>query len=136
MKITKAILIGFLSALFVGAAQAKEVDFTVVMEADDINIPELKVEGVTIKNIREFHVLNEPAGLVVHKGDTVKITVDNKSPISEGFAIDAYGIKETIKAGEKATINLTANKTGAFTIWCHLHPKGIHLPGSLNVVED
>ena|SRR5690625_2451714 len=142
MKITKAMFVSFvLGLLLVGTAQAKgnhhhkEQSFTVVIEAFDTNIPELKVEGVTVKNIRAFNVLNEPNDLVVHKGTPVSITIKNKSPISEGFSIDAYNIKEVIKTGETKTIHFTADKAGAFSIWCQPHPKNIHLPGTLNVVQ-
>lgn len=139
MKITKAIFMSFaLGLLLMGAAQAKDVkeqSFTVVINAYDTNIPKLEVEGVTVKNIRAFNVLNEPGALVVRKGTPVKITIENKSPISEGFSIDAYGISEVIKKGETKTIKFKADKAGAFTIWCQLHPMNIHLPGSLNVVE-
>ncbi len=136
MKTTKAMLAGFAvgSLLLAGAAQA-EHNFNVVINAYDTTIPELNVEGVTVKNIRAFNVLNEPEALVVKKGDAVKIVVENKSPISEGFSIDAFGVQEVIKAGETKTISFTADKAGAFTIWCQLHPKNIHLPGTLNVVE-
>lgn len=136
MKTTKAMLAGFAvgSLLLAGAAQA-EHNFNVVINAYDTTIPELNVEGVTVKNIRAFNVLNEPETLVVKKGDAVKVVVENKSPISEGFSIDAFGVQEVIKAGETKTINFTADKAGAFTIWCQLHPKNIHLPGTLNVVE-
>ncbi|KXK35543.1 MULTISPECIES: nitrosocyanin [Nitrosomonas] len=136
MKTTKAMLAGFAvgSLLLAGAAQA-EHNFNVVINAYDTTIPELNVEGVTVKNIRAFNVLNEPETLVVKKGDAVKIVVENKSPISEGFSIDAFGVQEVIKAGETKTISFTADKAGAFTIWCQLHPKNIHLPGTLNVVE-
>ena len=136
MKITKTAFAGLaLGLLLVGTAQAKDQNFTVVINAYDTTIPELNVEGVTVKNIRAFNVLNEPETLVVEKGDSVKITINNKSPISEGFSINEYGIKEVIKAGESKTITFKADKVGAFTIWCQLHPKNIHLPGSLNVVE-
>ena len=136
MKITKTVFAGLaLGLLLVGTAQAKEQKFTVVINAYDTTIPELNVEGVTVKNIRAFNVLNEPETLVVKKGDSVKITINNKSPISEGFSIDDYGIKEVIKAGETKTITFKADKVGAFTIWCQLHPKNIHLPGTLNVVD-
>ncbi len=136
MKTTKAMLAGFAvgSLLLAGAAQA-EHNFNVVINAYDTTIPELNVEGVTVKNIRAFNVLNEPETLVVKKGEAVKIVVENKSPISEGFSIDAFGVQEIIKAGETKTISFTADKAGAFTIWCQLHPKNIHLPGTLNVVE-
>ncbi|WP_240143659.1 nitrosocyanin [Nitrosomonas sp. JL21] len=124
-----------LGLLLASNVQAGEQSFKVVINAYDTTIPELKVENVTVKNIRAFNVLNEPETLTVHKGTDVKITVENKSPISEGFSIDEYGIKEVIKAGETATITFKADKAGAFTIWCQLHPKNIHLPGSLNVIE-
>ncbi|SFE91840.1 nitrosocyanin [Nitrosomonas sp. Nm166] len=136
MKVTKTMLSLALGLLLTGgAAQAAEQSFKVVVNAYDTDIPELKVEGVTVKNIRAFNVLNEPETLAVKKGTSVKITVENKSPISEGFAIDEYGIKEVIKAGETKTITFVADKAGAFTIWCQLHPKNIHLPGTLNVIE-
>lgn len=129
----------FLSAalglLLTGVTHAAEQNFKVVINAYDTTIPELKVEGVTINNIRAFNVLNEPETLTVKKGTTVKITVENKSPISEGFAIDEYEIKDILKAGETKVISFVADKAGAFTIWCQLHPKNIHLPGSLNVIE-
>ena len=135
MKINKTILGTALGLLLTGTVQAAEQKLKVVINAYDTNIPELNVEGVTVKNIRAFNVLNEPEALVVKKGTTVKITVENKSPISEGFSIDEYGVKEVLKAGETKTITVKADKSGAFTIWCQLHPKNIHLPGSLNVVE-
>lgn len=136
MKITKMMLLSSVAGLLLtGISHAAEQNFKVVVNAYDTNIPELKVEGVTVTNIRAFNVLNEPETLVVKKGTSVKITVENKSPISEGFAIDEYGIKEIIKAGETKVISLVADKAGAFTIWCQLHPKNIHLPGSLNVIE-
>lgn len=124
-----------LGLLLAGGAQAAENSFKVVINAYDTTIPELNVENVSVKNIRAFNVLNEPETLAVHKGASVKITVENKSPISEGFSIDEYGIQEVIKAGETKTISFKADKAGAFTIWCQLHPKNIHLPGTLNVIE-
>lgn len=147
MKTTKAIFAGFAagSLLLAGVAQAtehgeghhhnKSAEFHVVINAYDTTVPELNVEGVTVKNIRAFNVLNEPEALVVKKGQTVNVVVENKSPISEGFSIDAFGVKEVIKKGETKTISFTADKVGAFTIWCQLHPMNIHLPGSLNVIE-
>jgi nitrosocyanin len=135
MKINKTIVGAALGLLLTGTVQAAEQKLKVVINAYDTNIPELNVEGVTVKNIRAFNVLNEPETLTVKKGTTVKITVENKSPISEGFSIDEYGVKEVLKAGETKTITVKADKSGAFTIWCQLHPKNIHLPGSLNVVE-
>lgn len=135
MKITKTAFASLAlgSLLLAGTAQA--ADFNVVVNAYDHTIPELNIEGVTIKDIRAFNVLNEPDAIVVHKGDKVNITVENKSPISEGFSIDEYGVKEILKAGETKTISFTADKPGAFTIYCQLHPRNIHLNGSLNVID-
>src|SRR5690242_14303003 len=135
MKITRTIAGFAFGLLLVGAAQAAEQKFHVIINAYDTTIPELNVEGVTVKNIRAFNVLNEPEALVVKKNTTVKITIENKSPISEGFSIDAFKVSEVIKAGETKTISFKADKSGAFTIWCQLHPKNIHLPGSLNVID-
>lgn len=137
MKLSKTVGAGLVAGLLLaaGAVQAGEKSFTVIMNAYDTTIPELNVEGVTVKNIRAFNVLNEPEAIAVHKGAKVKIVVENKSPISEGFSIDEYGIQEIIKAGETKTISFVADKAGAFTIWCQLHPKNIHLPGTLNVIE-
>ncbi|MCP5291509.1 MAG: nitrosocyanin [Burkholderiales bacterium] len=137
MKLSKTVGAGLVAGLLLaaGAVQAGEKSFTVIMNAYDTTIPELNVEGVTVKNIRAFNVLNEPEAIAVHKGSKVKIVVENKSPISEGFSIDEYGIQEVIKAGETKTISFVADKAGAFTIWCQLHPKNIHLPGTLNVIE-
>ena len=135
MKINKTVVGLALGLLLAGTVQAAEQKFKVVINAYDTNIPELNVEGVTVKNIRAFNVLNEPETLTVKKGTTIKVTVENKSPISEGFSIDEYGVKEVLKAGETKTITIKADKAGAFTIWCQLHPKNIHLPGALNVVD-
>ena len=135
MKVKSLCVSLALGLLLASNAQAAERSFKVVINAYDTTIPELNVEGVSVKNIRAFNVLNEPEALTVHKGAAVKITVENKSPISEGFSIDEYGIQEVIKAGETKTISFKADKVGAFTVWCQLHPKNIHLPGSLNVVE-
>lgn len=138
-KIIKTIFASLVLGLLIGNVQAGEAEgdkrsFDVVINAYDTKIPELNVEDVTVKDIRAFNVLNEPEALTVKKGTAVTIKIENKSPISEGFSIDAYNIQETIPAGETKVIKFVADKAGAFTIWCQLHPKNIHLPGSLNVI--
>lgn len=138
-KIIKTIFASLVLGLLIGNVQAGEAkgdkrSFDVVINAYDTKIPELNVEDVTVKDIRAFNVLNEPEALTVKKGTAVTIKIENKSPISEGFSIDAYNIQETIPAGETKVIKFVADKAGAFTIWCQLHPKNIHLPGSLNVI--
>src|SRR3982751_5306703 len=105
MKINKTVVGLALGLLLTGTAQAAEQKFKVVINAYDTNIPELNVEGVTVKNIRAFNVLNEPETLTVKKGTTVKIAIENRSPISEGFSIDEYGIKEVIKPKETKSLS-------------------------------
>ena len=85
MKINKMILGAAFGLLLTGTAQAAEQKFKVVINAYDTNIPELNVEGVTVKNIRAFNVLNEPETLTVKKGTTVKITVETSLPSARGF---------------------------------------------------
>lgn len=111
-----------------------EQSFTIVMTAHDTDIPEATIEGVTIKNVRAFNVLNAPEDITVRQGTTVVVTIENKSPISEGFSIDAFGIAEVVAAGETKTIRFVADKAGAFPIWCQLHPQNVHLAGTLNVL--
>lgn len=140
MKLINYIIMSLALGLSISAAHAEgevkqiKQSFVVIQNAYDTSIPELSVAGVTVKDIRAFNVLNEPETLTVRKGTSVSIKIENKSPISEGFSIDAYNIKEVIKAGETKTVTFVADKAGAFTIWCQLHPQNIHLPGSLNVV--
>lgn len=114
-------------------AKPMEQRFAVVVQAHDTNISETTIEGVTIKNVRAFNVLNAPDNLTVQQGTTVMVTLKNESPISEGFSIDAFGIGEVVGPGETKTVQFVANQTGAFPIWCQLHPQNIHLAGALNV---
>lgn len=113
----------------------KSQSFTIVIEAFDTEIPEATIEGVTIKNVRAFNVLNAPNDITVRKGTEVKITLQNKSPISENLSIDAFGVDVTLKRDETTTFSFVANQAGSYTIWCKLHPRNIHLPGTLNVIE-
>ncbi len=117
-----------------GAARPASLTYDVVIEAFDTTIPEATIEGVTIKNVRAFNVINSPDDIVVPAGAQVTLRVTNKSPISEGFSIDPFNIREVLKPGETKTITFKADKIGAFTIWCQLHPQNIHLRGTLNVI--
>ena len=55
MKVSKLVSAGLVCGLLLaaGAVQAGEKSFTVIMNAYDTTIPELNVEGVTVKNIRD-----------------------------------------------------------------------------------
>lgn len=117
-----------------GASEPQKLTYDIVIEAFDTTIEEATIEGVTIKDVRAFNVMNAPNGLVVPKGVEVTLRITNKSPITEGFAIDPFNIKLELKPNETRTVTFMADKIGAFTIWCQLHPQNIHLPGTLNVI--
>ena len=60
-----------------------------------------------------------PQTVTVLKGDTVKIVLNNiDMDMDHGFAIDAYGINQVVKAGQTITIEFTADKAGVFTFYC------------------
>lgn len=123
-----------LAACGQGEAAPADQTFSVVIEAFDTTIPEATIEGVTIKDVRAFNVINAPEDLTVREGTTVTVTLENGSPISEGFSIDAFGIEETVGPGETRTVEFVADQAGSFQIYCQLHPRNVHLPGTLNVI--
>lgn len=132
-----AALLGVGLAVLVGIGALRgepEVHFKMTFRAYDTSIPEATIEGVTIKNVRQFNVLNEPADFVTRVGTKVHFTLVNESPISENFSVDGYEVDETLKAGETRTFSFKATRPGSFTIWCKLHPKNVHLPGSFMVM--
>lgn len=113
---------------------APEQAFTLHIRAYDTTIPEATIEGVTIRNVRQFNVLNEPADFVTRVGTRVRLTIVNESPISENVAIEGHGVDATLKAKERRSVAFRATRAGSYTIWCKLHPKNVHLPGTLAVL--
>lgn len=61
-----------------------------------------------------------PGTVVVQKGDTVEIVIVNTDPMDHGFVIDAYGVKQVIKASETVTVQFVADKAGVFTFYCSI----------------
>lgn len=116
------------------AGSTPEAQFTVHIRAYDTTITEATIEGVTIRNVRQFNVLNEPENLVARKGTVVNLKVVNESPISENVSIEGHKVDETLKAGETRSVRFKAEKPGAYTIWCKLHPRNVHLPGSFTIL--
>ena len=90
-----------------------------------------------------------PDELVVHAGDTVKITVFNEDTMDHGFAIDALGVNQVIPAASQnnatgditpsvTLITFTAPAAGAF-IWYCTNPCGpghTTMTGTLMVLPD
>ena len=90
-----------------------------------------------------------PDELVVHQGDTVKITVFNDDTMDHGFAIDAFGVNQLIPAASQdnatgditptiTVVTFTATTSGAFTWYC-TQPCGLGhttMTGTLVVFPD
>ncbi len=90
-----------------------------------------------------------PDELVVHAGDTVKITVFNEDTMDHGFAIDALGVNQPIPAATQdnvtgditpsvTLITFTAAAAGAFTWYCTnpCGPGHTTMIGTLVVLPD
>ena len=58
----------------------------------------------------------------VKKGDKVVIRVGNLTARTHGFAIDAFGVKQTVDAGKKIEAKFTPTATGTYLVYCQLHP--------------
>ena len=87
----------------------------------------------TVAGVSTIAVTNLPADAFAYEGETVEFVVRNESPIPEGFAIDAFGVKEVLQPKETKTIRVRAVRAGAYTIYCHLHPMSVHYTGTLLV---
>ena len=72
-----------------------------------------------------------PSAVVVHPGDQVTLTLENKLDAVHGFSIDEYGIQVVIPAGGTQEVKFTA-KRGASRFYCQLHPA--HLGGYVVVM--
>ncbi|MBE3598654.1 MAG: cupredoxin domain-containing protein [Limnochordaceae bacterium] len=94
----------------------------------------MKLTKATVADVPTIAVTNLPADAIAYEGDGVEFTIVNESPIDEGFAIDAYGIKEVLKPGETRTARIQRVRAGAYPIYCQLHPLSVHQSGTLLVL--
>ncbi len=93
----------------------------------------MKFWKATVAGVSTIAVTNLPADAFAYEGETVEFVVRNESPIPEGFAIDAFGVKEVLQPKETKTVRIRAVRRGAYTLYCHLHPMSVHYPGTLLV---
>ncbi len=93
----------------------------------------MKFWKATVAGVSTIAVTNLPADAFAYEGETVEFVVRNESPIPEGFAIDAFGVKQVLQPKETKTIRIRATRAGAYTIYCHLHPMSVHYTGTLTV---
>ncbi|MFN3285490.1 MAG: cupredoxin domain-containing protein [bacterium] len=93
----------------------------------------MKFWKATVAGVSTIAVTNLPADAFAYEGETVEFVVRNESPIPEGFAIDAFGVKEVLQPKETKTVRIRNVRRGAYTIYCHLHPMSVHYTGTLLV---
>ncbi len=48
--------------------------------------------------------------------------MSNLTDRTHGFAIDAFGVKQTVDAGKKIQAKFTPTATGTYLVYCQLHP--------------
>mgnify|MGYP000725351751 CR=1 FL=1 len=94
----------------------------------------MRFTRATVADVPTIAVTNLPGSVAVYEGERLAFVVSNESPIDEGFAIDAYGIREVLKPGETRTITIEQLRAGAFPIYCQLHPLSVHQAGTLLVL--
>lgn len=94
----------------------------------------MRFTKATVADVSTIAVTNLPADAIAYEGDAVEFTIVNESPIDEGFAIDAYGVKEVLKPGETRTVRIQRVRAGAYPIYCQLHPLSVHQSGTLLVL--
>lgn len=87
----------------------------------------------TVAGVATVAVTNLPADAFAYEGETVEFVLRNESPIPEGFAIDAFGVKEVLQPKQTKTVRVRDVRAGAYPIYCHLHPMSVHYPGTLVV---
>ena len=61
----------------------------------------------------------EPSNIDIERGEVFTITIVNDDDITHGFAVDAYGVNETVPPHESRTTRpLQAGQNGTFAFYC------------------
>ncbi len=87
----------------------------------------------TVAGVSTIAVTNLPGDFFAYEGETVEFVVRNESPIPEGFAIDAFRVKEVLQPKQTKTVRVRNLRAGSYTVYCHLHPMSVHYAGTLLV---
>ena len=93
---------------------------------------ELSLTVVNVVSPQDIKIW-ELTSIVAKKGDTVTLRLVNKHTDEHGYEIAAFGVKEVVPGEKTASVSFTADKSGIFSIKCHLHPA--HVVGQLVVLE-
>jgi len=72
-----------------------------------------------------------PSAVVIHPGQQITLTLDNKLDEAHGFSIDEYGIRVVVQPKSKEKVTFTA-KPGVSRFYCQLHPA--HVGGQVIVL--
>jgi cytochrome c oxidase subunit 2 len=96
------ILSAIMSSLFGGAAVAQQAQPTI-----EINI-----------KARRFYF--EPSEITVSKGQRVRLKVTSED-VEHGFAIDEFGISESLQVGQSRIIEFTPDREGRFRFYCSVY---------------
>src|SRR5215472_13188588 len=62
-----------------------------------------------------------PSAIVVHRGEQITLTLDNKLDEAHGFSIDEYGVQVVVQPRSKQKVTFTA-RPGVSRFYCQLHP--------------
>lgn len=92
---------------------------------------------ISLVNVRyEGKVIWVPSTIIAKKGERLKLNLYNnvpEDPNVHGFSIPDFDIAVSVNRGKSESVEFVADKTGLFTIQCHLHPA--HLKGQFLVIE-
>lgn len=58
----------------------------------------------------------------VKEGRKLVIKVGNKTKVTHGFSIDAFGVKQTVDPGKTIQVKITPTAKGTYVVYCQLHP--------------
>lgn len=100
-------------------------DMASMTPATDSSTPASSESATMVDGVKTFTVTSQglkftPTTLTVKKGDKVKITYHNNVG-NHNLTIDEFNAKTpTIGAGQEASIEFTADKTGDFVYYCSI----------------
>lgn len=111
---------------------------------DDVREMKMKFEGMKMAPkpaVREIAVTSDllsasnrftPSVILAYQGDTLKLKVTNLGDKEHGFSIDEYKVAEVVDKGKTISVEIKADTTGVFRVYCQLH--AAHMGGQLLVL--
>ena len=117
-KYSLVLIIAMLAVLFVSGCVQEPTGNTGTTSAGN------ETGQVPTGEVKEFEVIAKqfeflPNTITVKQGDTVKLSITS-ADVTHGFAINDFGINETIEPGKTTNIEFVANKKGTFNFYCSI----------------